>query len=507
MRSWLGNSDIKEKGTIANLCKLIESNMERFRLIEKESKVKAFSKQNLSSEEGSGPKAEAKAFLHRTIALLNGMIDKVDSDLDQYHSGNLKGKDKARGQALEQTLEHHKFMQSGLSRALQGIQDSILDPSEVDNIRQDLEDYIECHDEPDFFFDEYIFDRIDAALEGERDEFAFDDTRDSTPNTALDDLIDEDEIKMKEEENKSRQTPIPSPIPSQTPVLKPIQAPSYSQTPAAKPVKLIPIDYSESSSPSASPYPVTSTNLSGLQAKLTSISQPQQIVTQQPPAPQPVQTPVQQAPMQPQMPQNTSPVSSFISQPFVPFSNLPLPTACTQAEKDKFLLHGRTSFFDNEVIDDRRVVVIDPLEVDTQFSNEELNELLASHITQLPVHTKLRSPAWNPQYANCFGFDRYDLASKHAQLYSLFFDFTFAPNTELQQSAAKMLQYTDYRFNKKKGMWTKRCDPRNVNSDYVNEREESQTMAFYPPDWKAYTSAEKNVQYYQIDKIAGDFCE
>jgi CCR4-NOT transcription complex subunit 3 len=49
LKSWLQNSSVKEKHSLQTACKKIESLMEAFRLIERETKTKAFSKTGLNT--------------------------------------------------------------------------------------------------------------------------------------------------------------------------------------------------------------------------------------------------------------------------------------------------------------------------------------------------------------------------------------------------------------------------------------------------------------------------
>jgi len=49
-QTWITNSDIKDKRPLTDARKLIETEMERFKICEKEFKTKAFSKEGLSQQ-------------------------------------------------------------------------------------------------------------------------------------------------------------------------------------------------------------------------------------------------------------------------------------------------------------------------------------------------------------------------------------------------------------------------------------------------------------------------
>ena len=56
IKTWITNSDIKDKKPLTDARKLIETEMERFKVCEKEFKTKAFSKEGLSQAPKEDPK-------------------------------------------------------------------------------------------------------------------------------------------------------------------------------------------------------------------------------------------------------------------------------------------------------------------------------------------------------------------------------------------------------------------------------------------------------------------
>ena len=59
IKTWAGSSDIKDKGDLIKYRKLIESKMEAFKVCEKETKTKAYSKEGLAKAKELTPEEKA----------------------------------------------------------------------------------------------------------------------------------------------------------------------------------------------------------------------------------------------------------------------------------------------------------------------------------------------------------------------------------------------------------------------------------------------------------------
>ena len=60
IKTWIANSDIKDKRKLLENRKLIETKMEQFKVCEKETKTKTYSKEGLAREEQLTPEEQAK---------------------------------------------------------------------------------------------------------------------------------------------------------------------------------------------------------------------------------------------------------------------------------------------------------------------------------------------------------------------------------------------------------------------------------------------------------------
>ncbi|KAH9331670.1 hypothetical protein KI387_003778 [Taxus chinensis] len=71
IKTWIQSSEIKDKKALLDARKLIEREMERFKVCEKETKTKAFSKEGLGQQPKTDPREKAKG---ETRDWLNNMV-------------------------------------------------------------------------------------------------------------------------------------------------------------------------------------------------------------------------------------------------------------------------------------------------------------------------------------------------------------------------------------------------------------------------------------------------
>merc|ERR1712070_663698 len=105
----MGNSDIKDKRPLTDARKLIETEMERFKVCEKEFKTKAFSKEGLSQAPKEDPKEKernrARKYIGGCIESITGFVDALEAELETINaSKKKKGKDNG-GAKLEELIE------------------------------------------------------------------------------------------------------------------------------------------------------------------------------------------------------------------------------------------------------------------------------------------------------------------------------------------------------------------------------------------------------------------
>ncbi|MEQ2252466.1 CCR4-NOT transcription complex, subunit 3 [Ilyodon furcidens] len=86
IKTWVASNEIKDKRQLIENRKLIETQMERFKIVERETKTKAYSKEGLGLIQKVDPaqkeKEEVGTWLTNTIDTLNMQVDQFESEVE-----------------------------------------------------------------------------------------------------------------------------------------------------------------------------------------------------------------------------------------------------------------------------------------------------------------------------------------------------------------------------------------------------------------------------------------
>lgn len=157
IKTWIQSSEIKDKKALLDARKLIEREMERFKVCEKETKTKAFSKEGLGQQPKTDPREKAKA---ETRDWLNNVVGDLESQIDNFEA-EIEGLSVKKGKAkpprlahLETSITRHKAHIMKLELILRLLDNDELSPEQVNDVRYFIEDYVERNQEdPDEFSD------------------------------------------------------------------------------------------------------------------------------------------------------------------------------------------------------------------------------------------------------------------------------------------------------------------------------------------------------------------
>ncbi|KAK9079207.1 hypothetical protein SSX86_000877 [Deinandra increscens subsp. villosa] len=155
IKTWIQSSEIKDKKALMDARKLIEKEMERFKICEKETKTKAFSKEGLGLQPKTDPKEKAKSetrdWLNNTVSELESQIDSFEAELEGLSVK--KGKTRPpRLTHLESSITRHKAHIMKLELILRLLDNDELSPEQVNDVKDFLDDYVERNQED---FDEF----------------------------------------------------------------------------------------------------------------------------------------------------------------------------------------------------------------------------------------------------------------------------------------------------------------------------------------------------------------
>ncbi|ORZ24168.1 Not1 N-terminal domain, CCR4-Not complex component-domain-containing protein [Absidia repens] len=178
IKTWLSSNEIKDKRALLDNRKLIESQMERFKAIEKEMKTKAFSKEGLLQREKMDPKEKEKVdacdWISSTVDELSRQIETAEFELETLQGSTRKGKKdyhkQEQANAIEHNIERNRWHINRLELTLRLLENDHLETEKVLAIKDDIQYYLESNQEPDFEEDEYIYE--DLNLEEEEELYA-----------------------------------------------------------------------------------------------------------------------------------------------------------------------------------------------------------------------------------------------------------------------------------------------------------------------------------------------
>ncbi|XP_031264764.1 general negative regulator of transcription subunit 3 isoform X1 [Pistacia vera] len=157
IKTWIQSSEIKDKKVSASYeqalvdaRKLIEREMERFKICEKETKTKAFSKEGLGQQPKTDPKEKAKA---ETRDWLNNVVSELESQIDNFEA-EMEGLTVKKGKTrpprlthLETSITRHKAHIMKLELILRLLDNDELSPEQVNDVKDFLDDYVERNQE------------------------------------------------------------------------------------------------------------------------------------------------------------------------------------------------------------------------------------------------------------------------------------------------------------------------------------------------------------------------
>merc|ERR1712087_905525 len=139
IKTWVANSDIKDKQPLIDHRKLIETQMERFKVLERETKTKAYSKDGLGAAAKLDPqtkeKSDTTAWLSTQIESLKIQLDALECELESMECSSKKKKtDKDSGlrvDELKQKRDRHKFHIKHLEMAMRAVANDALGVEQV----------------------------------------------------------------------------------------------------------------------------------------------------------------------------------------------------------------------------------------------------------------------------------------------------------------------------------------------------------------------------------------
>lgn len=169
IKTWQGDSSVKDKTKLDANRKLIEAKMEKFKVCEKETKTKAFSKEGLAQDR-TDPKQKAKGevgdWVREAIARLEEQSDEFEAEIEQLNSGKRRkrSEEPPRVCELKEHITRHAHHVQQLERVLRAVDNDQVTPEQCnDELRENVDYYLESNQDPDFMEDDEMYDFLDSA--------------------------------------------------------------------------------------------------------------------------------------------------------------------------------------------------------------------------------------------------------------------------------------------------------------------------------------------------------
>ncbi|XP_056398577.1 CCR4-NOT transcription complex subunit 3 isoform X3 [Hyla sarda] len=170
IKTWVASNEIKDKRQLIENRKLIETQMERFKVVERETKTKAYSKEGLGLAQKVDPaqkeKEEVGQWLTNTIDSLNMGVDQFESEVESLSVQTRKKKgDKDQKQdrieGLKKHIEKHRYHIRMLETILRMLDNDSINVDAIRKIKDDVEYYVDSSQDPDFEENEFLYDDLD----------------------------------------------------------------------------------------------------------------------------------------------------------------------------------------------------------------------------------------------------------------------------------------------------------------------------------------------------------
>ncbi|EOR04937.1 hypothetical protein E3P92_00238 [Wallemia ichthyophaga] len=174
IKTWISSSDIKDKSELMSSRKLIETQMERFKACEKEIKTKAFSKEGLIAATRLDPKDQVKHecsnWLGQFVDELSRQIETTEAEIEHISGATSKRSKKSSGtqervSELENLNERRNWHISRLELTLRLLENDQLSVDQINNIKDDIQYFVESNAEEEFEEDEGIYDELNLDEE------------------------------------------------------------------------------------------------------------------------------------------------------------------------------------------------------------------------------------------------------------------------------------------------------------------------------------------------------
>lgn len=174
IKTWAASSEVKNKQPLVDARKAIEKDMERFKVCEKETKTKAYSKEGLNLQTQKEMMPEADPERDETLEWIESVRDRLRDQLgtaeEEFNTFNLKSKrgrkssvDKDRYSQLQEKIDHYNWHIQQLGLTAEKLEEGYITLEQINLVRDDIEYYVEMNPE-EVIEDSYFYAMLEEEV-------------------------------------------------------------------------------------------------------------------------------------------------------------------------------------------------------------------------------------------------------------------------------------------------------------------------------------------------------
>jgi CCR4-NOT transcription complex subunit 3 len=167
IKVWQAQSEVKDKEKLLEYRRMVEVAMEKYKVVEKGSKVKAYSNMSLKAAGELDPeereKVETIQFIQDSIDELEHQYETVDVEIEKLTGKKSKKSSgsSAQKEELKEIQQKYRWHQQQLELALRLLENGELEVTDIQEIKEELEYFLQNNRSPDFIDNEYIYESLD----------------------------------------------------------------------------------------------------------------------------------------------------------------------------------------------------------------------------------------------------------------------------------------------------------------------------------------------------------
>lgn len=166
IKVWQTQNEVKDKDKLLEYRRLVEVAMEKYKVVEKGSKVKAYSNMSLKQGVDLDPEEQEKQdtinFIQESIDDLERQYQSIEVELEKLSSKkSKKSSNDSKKEELKEFQEKYRWHQQNLEIALRLLENDELQPSDINEIKEDLTYFLQSNRDANFIDNEYIYEPLD----------------------------------------------------------------------------------------------------------------------------------------------------------------------------------------------------------------------------------------------------------------------------------------------------------------------------------------------------------